>query len=267
MKGCLNRVKGMGRFSLCLRVVAALCLCAVFLPAQTGGLTTRDQKAKEAMDAALKALGGADKIGDIKSLIIKGTYQIKGANLPNRGGIDKHEIRILLPDNIINITEYPDATWYHGVSQGKIFAYLPPDAPISRAEHERSLQVNNFWPAIRDWTLFLCGLLMKSGPAPLTISSDVPGVFNLTLNTGQSMFDIHPGQIEFDAKTGYPSVIRYTDNLGGISELRFSDRFAVDGIMFPRVIGQYDSRGFYYERRIEEVQINPKLSLKDFEGP
>jgi len=264
MKERLNRVKITGMFYLCLRLTAATCLCAVYLTAQTGGITTKDQKAKEAMDAALKALGGADKIGDIKSLIIKGTYQnnLRGTNY------NKHEIRILLPDNFIQITEYPDDTTFHGVSQGKFFTALPSELPMPKAEVERQMQSTNFWPTIRDSAFFLCGTLMKSGFAQLAISSDLkPGVFSLTLNTGQSRFDIHPGQIEFDAKTGYPSVIRYTDDYGGISELRFRDHFSVNGIMFPRVIERINSRGSQFERRIEEVQINPKLSLKDFEGP
>ena len=72
-----SRTAGMynsySRFFLYLRVAVAIFLYAVLLSAQSGGITTKDPKAKEAMDAALKALGGMDKIGGIKSLVIKGT--------------------------------------------------------------------------------------------------------------------------------------------------------------------------------------------------
>jgi len=60
------------RVSFLLRAAVVACLCTAFLTAQSGGITTKDPKAKETLDAALQAFGGADKIGDIKSLIIKG---------------------------------------------------------------------------------------------------------------------------------------------------------------------------------------------------
>ena len=94
-----------------LNVVTAICLCAVLLMAQSSGITTKDQKAKEAVDAAIKAIGGADKIDSIKSLIIKGTY----TNIPDEGRVSplgiplkptppaQFEIRILMPDSYIYI--------------------------------------------------------------------------------------------------------------------------------------------------------------------
>ena len=92
--------------SFCLRVgaaMAAACVCAALLTAQSGGITTKDAKAKEAVDAAIKAIGGAGKIGDIKSLVIKGTW----SRLPNvRASGLGMEIRILLPDSFVQIRQF-----------------------------------------------------------------------------------------------------------------------------------------------------------------
>jgi len=98
---------------------------------------------------------------------------------------------------------------------------------------------------------------MKAGPEPLTLSSRVtPNLFNMnTTNSGVL------GEIEFDSD-GYPSIVKG----GHIAEMRFNDRFPVNGIMFPRIIT--NNYGLTKtELRIEEVLINPKLSLKDFEVP
>ena len=70
MKRHSNRANIRVRFLLCAAVAA--CLCTAFLTAQSSGITTKDPKAKETLDAALQALGGAGKIEDIKSLIVKG---------------------------------------------------------------------------------------------------------------------------------------------------------------------------------------------------
>jgi len=102
-------------------------------------------------------------------------------------------------------------------------------------------------------------------------TTNQPDIFDLSLPQPVGVMS----QIEFDSKTGYPSVINYAEIpelAGGITVYRFSnDRFSVDGIMFPRVI-HLDRTTLYgdkvnYEMRIEEVRINPNLSLKDFEVP
>jgi len=71
MKEKSKRARVTKKFLFCLHM-AAVCFCTVFLMAQSGGIVTKDQNAKEAVDTALKALGGADKIDGIKSLVIKG---------------------------------------------------------------------------------------------------------------------------------------------------------------------------------------------------
>jgi len=147
---------------------------------------------------------------------------------------------------------------------------------------------------IDEWARFLIGTLAKTGPAPLTLSSgSTPGVFALE-KTGEDF-----GEIEFDSKTGYPSVVRFktpgppkfiqaitssVDPETGetrysfdsrnmpepdtvIAEIRFKDRFSVDGIMFPRVIHWQIPGRRDVELWIDEVQINPSLSLEDFEVP
>ena len=112
---------------------------------------------------------------------------------------------------------------------------------------------------------------MKSISVPVTIfSGSKRGVFEMLAQTGHKYYDSLTDEIEFDSK-GYPSVIRYTDLIypGGPeikTEQRFSKRFSVDGIMFPRNIITTNSYA-RTEIRIKEVQINPTLSLKDFDIP
>ena len=312
--------------SFCLRVgaaMAAVCVCAALLTAQSGGITTKDAKAKEAVDAAIKAIGGSGKIGDIKSLVIKGTL--------GRFQPAEMEIRILLPDSFVQIVESSlDGHRYEGISQGKLIpppysskgkaghspeeifpSFTPPKisnhsgtpggetapASLESAEDRAERHIaatNNFHINRRTGELsrFLIGTLMKTGSAPMTISSgSTSGVFNLTKNDGEAA-----GEIEFDSKSGYPSVIRYENpkpppghimaasvivnhdgslTVGGISaqnpgggEIRFQDHFSVSGIMFPKVITYTQwYNDTVTELRIEEVLINPKLSLKNFEVP
>ena len=69
------------------------------LSEQAGGVAAKGRKAKEALDAALEELGGADKIGGINSLVLKGIQ----TTLMNSNEISKYEfeIRILLPDSFV----------------------------------------------------------------------------------------------------------------------------------------------------------------------
>ena len=309
IKERLETVKGGFSFGsrsiLAMAAVLAVCLCAALLMAQSGGVMAKDTKAKEAADAATKAIGVAGKIGEIKSLIIKGTYDV-GLGM---------EIRILLPDNFVLISQLDmGGPWYSGVSQGVLIPQrntdispigfdgrvLPPEQ-IEAFAKKLAITINNDTNnEIDDWSRFLIGMLMKAGSTPVTISSVAePGIFNLTKNGGAL------GEIEFDAKTGYPSVIRYK-NAGGcvqsaatidfirkptnietdvkvktdtavavtsddmcVGEVKFQDRFSINGIMFPRIIvsDKGDQVLGPLELRIEEALINPKLSLKDFERP
>jgi len=305
------------RFFLYLNVVTPICLCAVLLMAQSSGITTKDQKAKEAVDAAIKAIGGADKIDSIKSLIIKGTY----TNIPDDGYVlplgiplkptppEQFEIRILLPDSYIYIYDTGvviNAKQYRGVSRGTL---IPPisimrsDAIVSDKSKQPSSLMDKYNESfinhstnaeINKWSRILIGMLMKTGAEPLALSSGTkPGSFSLTPGA--------LGEIEFDSKTGYPSIIRYkivgpftaaqdslppgvkvapagnyssnSVSIVGVLEsersddgvMRFEDRFSVNGIMFPKVIAIRDGLGITQERRIEEVLINPSLTLKDFD--
>ena len=52
-----------------------------------------------------------------------------------------------------------------------------------------------------------------------------------------------------------------------VGDIQFKDRFPVDGIMFPRVIHWQIPGVRDMELWIQEVEINPNLSLKDFEVP
>jgi len=224
-----------------------------------GGITTEDQKAKDAVDTALKALGGADIISDIKSLIIKRTSLISPDSIMS-------EYRILLPDNFIEVlqgsvirNQFPEGITYTGISQGKFFLVL--QNGVNREAAERTVG-GVFWGYAKTWSLYVLGILMRSDFVPVAISSGSnPNIFNLTTNTGHPVLDM-PGQIEFDPETGYPLFIRYTNIIGNMREFEYRDRFPVNGIMVPHHITINGGQGMRLE-----VQINPKLSLKDFEGP
>jgi hypothetical protein len=100
------------------------------------------------------------------------------------------------------------------------------------------------------------------------------------------------GEIEFDPMEKYPILISYKDAVRNIvqiktplpngkfnfwmgpgdeelvdSVMRFKDRVAVNGVMFPGTIVFESGRAGDRELKIEKVQINPKLTLADFEIP
>jgi hypothetical protein len=225
----------------------------MFLQAQSGGIATQDQKAKEALDAALRGLGGADKIGGINSLVLKGTQTtfMDGREVSNY----EFEIRILLPDSFVQINDMaPGFKNALGFSREKrLPAIVTPDAA----------RLNALVNEMKDeWAYFLIGTIAKAGPMPLTLSSgSKPVVFTLTTKNGMA------GEIEFDAKTGHPSLVRYSNARQAIDyEIKLQDRFSVNGVMFPRIVTiTRNNPNVERTLHIEDVQINPKLDLKDFE--
>ena len=253
---------------------------AVLLIAQSGKINARDQKATEAVADARKALGGDKNIDDIKSLVLTGTIKYSAISLEN-----EIEIRILLPDNYLWITKSKDGvTNYRGVSKGESLnvGFRGKEtivAPLFSPEDE-----------LNRLALLLMGVLMKNvSVAPLSISSvsgtsDKFSVANATGTAGEIGFDprgkypLHisfkdivqfPPQTIVDPKTKF-RVTNVVPTGPGESTMRFKDRFAVDGVMFPKTI-VIESRGGINEGisevRFEKIQTNPKLTLSDFEIP
>ena len=262
-------------FSLSISILTVMCICAIFLPAQTGGIKANDPKAKESIEAALKALGGAEKISDIKSLILKGTITtITKSDVPQiKPGttLREYEMRILLPDNYIIISRSSERAGYRGIVKGDYYS-----------SQSNTTNINNEvlkWREIINWLHDLSGILLLPGPTPLELSSgSMPGVINMIVPAGKAAgMNGEIGEIEFAAKTGYPSVIRWNEstdfgNIPTTYTKEYSDRFSVNGIMFPRSINISNKANIFSaeiinEIRINEVLINPKLSLKDFENP
>ena len=278
MKGMFGDAERTGNFPSGLLVAAAILVCVVFLTAQDGGIRTKDkdQAAKDAIDAAHKVLGGAEKIDGIKSLIIKGTqtstavtYGYRYETLGIMEGKDltaEFEIRILPPDRYIEIVRYPDRTIRRGVSQDKVLSETLATGV--------ALEIR-MWRERVECTHILLGTLMKSGPMRVTLSSTKDaGIFDLDMYAGSRWGEV-PSRIQIDPRTGYPSSIAYEENNsvgGGETVYQFSsERFSVDGFMFPRFINTHRTlagpmRGSVVtvEKRIEEVRINPELSPKDF---
>lgn len=226
MKGKMHKNKGIKEGFLSAAVIAWICVA--FLMAQTGGMsiTAKDQNAKEVLEAAQKAIGGADKINSIKSLIIKGTGTIntKSTRIPS-AETDitteyKYEIRMLLPDNYLMINQFPesfvsiasyDLTMYEGISQGKLL-----NPPRISVRPGLNIPVPTQYPAgverqmisaeTAKFTRLLIGTLAKTGSTPIMLSSrSKPGIFNIS-----NMPDVSTNEIEFDTKTGHPSHIMYS---------------------------------------------------------
>jgi len=287
------------------------------LLSQPDGVIATDLKAEEAVAAARTALGGVDKIDGIESLVIKGkviraifssSTQSKNPGVMMKTDTFAYdtEIRILLPDNFLQIDIRPardrgllndfipstkSTTAYSGISQGKLLG--PPSVQVfgsggvvqPDAETLARRQANDVRNQTDEWSRFMIGILAKSGPVQLTLlPSATPGVFNVEKQ------DEVLGEVEFDSKTGYPSLVRWKTpgppplNISGNletflaewsndpenmvdGEIRFRDHFSVDGVMFPRVVQWLIPGRRDMELWIEEVQINPNLSLEDFQAP
>jgi len=270
-----NLLKYGSRITLCCVIMV---IGVALLMAQSAKTTAKDQKAAEAMAVAIKAMGGEKNIDGIKSLILTGT-----SKYPQSGVESKVEIKILLPDNYIKIIErQPQVlkiSTYFAFSKGEY-----KNAGFVGKDRSSMLPID-FKDEFNRFACLMMGMLLKSDPvAPLTISS-VAGTtnrFSIEKTTGVL------GEIEFDPKEKYPTLISFKDvvvlpprpvqdpvtknvySIRGETEVvnnitRFKDRVDVDGVMFPKTI-VFESRGIE-EIYIEKVQINPKLTLKDFEIP
>ena len=254
---------------LILRTVFTICLCASFMMAQFDGVAIRsnDKITKEALDAALNAFGGMDKINSVKSLVISGTETmvIRGLSSGDSTETMKFEIRVRWPDDFIRIRSYPDRKTWAGISQGTILTQLEGVPEIRRKDiHNREIIHSAH---------MLLGILMKSNSRQLLLTStNEPEVFDLSFPQSWGVVS----KITIDSKTKYPSVIEYPEIGalgGGITIYQFSsDRFSVEGIMFPRVINISSTAPMLgttttMELKIDNVRVNPNLTLKDFEVP
>jgi hypothetical protein len=267
---------------LCCVIIAA---GVVLLTAQPGKIAAKDQKAAEAIKVAITALGGEKNIDNIKSLILTGTTKFYSGS-----AVDETEIRILLPDNYLRIDKRivaGDMTRYASASKGE-----SQNAAFNGTGNPMLAGISN---EVNRFSCLLMGVLLKGDPvAPLTIST-VAGAsdrFSIAKESGAL------GEIEFDPKERYPLLISYKDAVRNVqpplvtktasskpgkfdfsirlrhgeeelidSIMRFKDRVATNGVMFPETI-VFESRGkAVSELKIEKVQINPKLTLADFEIP
>jgi len=170
------------------------------------------------------------------------------------------EIRVLLPDSFIKINRTADQIRYSGISKGTLLTLIPPRGTVAGMSDEirhpnppaNDIEAKNqatiFNTRTDEWSRFLIGMIMKTGAVSLTLSSgSKPGEFTMAKTEGDLC------EIEFDSKAGYPSVVRYKEvsplpNVPskGVpvilgqrivdQEIRFRDRFSVNGIMFPRII-------------------------------
>ena len=273
-----NLLKYICHFTFCCVIIAA---GIMLLMAQSGKIIGKDQKTAEAITAARKALGGEKNIDNIKSLILTGSRR----HLKSGQRIEI-EIRILFPDSFLQITKrdsFGNYIAYRGVSKGKLLQETFEDEKKILTSQENLNSVINWF------TCLLMGAVLKNEPdAPMSLTSvsDASNRFSLANARGAL------GEIEFDSDSKYPVSISFKDIVGKISSqisvgpkansqiisfpteyntvdtiMRFKDRAAVDGIMFPRaiVLERLDNRDADFEFKFDKIQINPKLTLADFE--
>jgi len=253
----------------------------VLLMAQSGRITAKDQRATQAITEAITALGGEKNIDGIRSLILTGTSQLAGN--PIRQEV---ELRILLPDSFLWINTSNimgnKMVRYNGASKGELL-----NASFMGAERIPSITADSLDAQLNRFANLLMGALLKSGPiAPLTLSSTAGASNRFSIEKATGLL----GEIEFDPQGKYPLLISYkdvvqlppqmpknprkkmtiTDLSPGTSVVdavvRFKDRASIDGVMFPRTIVT-ESQGDIREFRFGNIQINPNLTLKDFEIP
>jgi len=249
MKITLNKIRKTSLLFLCNCIAIVICSSEVHLIAQSSDIAAKDTKAKEAADAATKAIGGAGKIGEIKSLIIKGTLTrvphqkvLAADGTPRKQSPLGMEMRILLPDNFVLIRQVNlGRPSYRGVSKG-ILIPPPPSAELSPQFYGVNSKITDdsetsskiletlskgmelkdeyeFNNSFDEFSRFLIGMFMKSGSTPITISSgSTRGVFTLEKK------DAVLGEIEFDTN-GYPSVIRYKNPEFPSKDVVFGDGF------------------------------------------
>jgi len=246
--------------------------------AQSGKITAKDQKATETIAAAIKALGGEKNINGINSLILIGTSK----HLTNE--IEQEiELRILLPDSFLLISKRIDinSITYQGVSKGELR-----NASFDSAMRNVTVPRFNSDDELKRFACLLLGALLKSDPvAPLTLSSVANTSDKFIFENARGVL----GEIEFDPGEKYPMLIKFKDVLQlppqmtqisatqrifnpvptgpGETTMLFKDRSAVNGVMFPKVIVWESGNSSIRELRFDKIQINPKLTLADFEIP
>jgi len=249
------------------------------MAAQSGKITANDKMAAEAISDAIKALGGEKNLDGIRSLVLTGTEKVFTSDV-----MMEIEIRILLPDNFLMISKrdvpgFGPSSVYRGVSKSEVRnAAFTGTGKVATAPFTPEDEINRY-------ASMLMGALLKGDAvAPLTLTSvaDASNRFSVANAAGVLC------EIEFAPGEKYPLLVSYknvvgrfmmqqTDNsmigrIGPVSEtvdsiMRFNDRAAVDGVMFPMTI-VFESRGNVdREIRFEKIQINPKLTITDFDIP
>ena len=211
------------------------------------------------------------------------------------------EIRLLLPDNMMKIQSltFPGMNLpmaiHEGVSGGESRNASPGMSSSSQSGAAPQVEYRPIIskdptavaPKLDEMARLLLGMMFRSGPVtPLTMTYS-NGEFTV------AKLDGILGTIEFDPKTNYPSAILYkeittmpsivTDSATGSASIgprksqsmdmimRFHDQAAVNGVMFPHTItwksSENSPRPIDRELKIEKIQINSGLTLKDFELP
>ena len=270
-------------------VLTALTINDSVLVAQHGNISAKDKKSIDAMTEAHKSLGGST-IDNIDSLILTGS-QISGV-FETRASTSKmtrimetvceFEIRVQFPDDFIHIRRCPDLmnglVIYYGISNGSMFS---DSATLQNEVLSRSTPDSSV--ALDEWNRLLVGMIMKNISTPLMLSTDSSDNFvikNEDRLLGTIVFDVKdkwPAKINYNVTALVPVLSKGSDGrmvYAGDSRseersayVQFSDRFSVDGIMFPKTITRVNSGEVEVAMTINDVKINPKLSKEDFGIP
>jgi len=270
--------------------IVVLAISGNVLVAQQGNVSAKDKKSMDAVVAAHNSLGG-QKIDNIKSLVLTGS-QISGifetrastSKMTRTGEIVcEFEIRVLFPDSFVQISRCPD--WnkgtiaYFGILNGKVFnIFTTLQNVVNSSTTQDTSDV-----ALDGWNRLLAGMIMKGIGTPLVFSIDHHDNISIERKDGllgTMVFDVKdkwPVKIDYNVTTQTPVLSKGSDGrmiYTGDSRteersayVQFSDRFSVDGIIFPKTITRGDSDKVELTMTINDIKINPNLSKEDFNFP
>jgi hypothetical protein len=274
-------------FSIIMLVI--LTINGNILIAQHSNITAKDKKSIDAVALAYKSLGG-QKLDSIKSIIITGnqksgvfqTITSKDGSKTTKTGETacEFEIKILFPDDFIQISRCPDMNMviYRGISNGNSF-----NISTTLKGEVLNRSTGNVSTELDSWSRLLAGMIMKGISTPLILFTDSNNDFIIERNGeqfGTMVFDIKdkwPIKIDYTATVQVPDIFKGSNGMmvsaGGLKSekrsayVQFTDRFSVDGAMFPKTIKQFITDRTDLTMTATDVKINPPLSKKDFEFP
>ena len=275
------------KYLLCsIAILLTLAINDIVLVAQEGSISTNDKKSMDIAAAARRSLGG-QKIDSINSIILTGnlksgifsTLESTGKTTRTGETLCEFEIKILFPDNFVQTTRCTsnDAVSYYGIINEEVFSI---STTLDGELKNHSIRDASL--ALDGWNRLSAGMIMKSFSTSLILSANSNDDFIIERDgilLGTMVFDVKdnwPARIDYKATVQSPEFSRNKDGamipagtkiVESPSYVQFSDRVSVDGLMFPKTIRQVIPDRTDLTMTINDIKINSKLSIADFDIP